>query len=292
MLALLTTLAAAPTAAQEILFEDFDDQAHDFQLAGGSGRTVGGGVANQSYGVEPDPPGYDLEMRLDLVSLASDEGFGGSYVWPGARILVPEIADDDFSISAHLTIDEAIAGGSQRSLSIGLVARCSSIFSADSCPGFDANLVMRLYRLSYAIVGEGTFTDAGAALETGDLRLVERNGDGQVDVTVPGIAVPVGGSVVMTLEGTETEDGLQLVGRMSNGISEAVVEAIDPTPLTGPGFGVRTGGYVEGLGGSNVTGALDVDIDDVRIAPEPGAFASALASMILLASSARPRRSA
>ena len=37
--------------------------------------------------------GSDLEMRLDLVSLPSDETSSvGSYVWPAVRALVPELA--------------------------------------------------------------------------------------------------------------------------------------------------------------------------------------------------------
>jgi hypothetical protein len=292
----LVAWSVCSAGAQTLVLEDFDDQVHALQTAGGAGHTIGGGVSAQSYGVEPDGGGYDLEMRLDLVSLASDEGSSGSYVWPGARLLVPELAAADFSISAELTVDEAVAEGNDRSLSVGLVARCSSVFNADSCPGFDANGVVRYYRVSYAIVGEGSFVDAGAALQTGELRLVERNGDGPVDVTAPGLAIPGGTPFVMALEGTATDDGLALVGRMIAGSSEAVVEAIDATPLEGPGFGVRTGGYVEGVGGSNASGSLDVDVDDLRIAPEPSPAASALAILIGLAGrlgfDARTRRSA
>ncbi|MEB2345724.1 MAG: hypothetical protein OZ948_13400 [Deltaproteobacteria bacterium] len=275
-------LCAAPAAAEVVYFEDFEDQAHDLALGGGAGHTIGGGVATQSYGVEPDGGGYDLEMRLDLLSLASDEGSGGSYVWPGARIDVPALSDDAFSISAELTIDEAFAGGADQSLSVGLVARCSYLFDPDHCAGLDSNLLSLHYRLSYAIAGSGSFIGAGAPLEAGQLRLVERNGDGQVDVTVPGIAPPLGAPFEMRLEGTVVPGGLAIVGRMRNGASEAVVEGFDPTPLTGPGFGIRTGGSVEGLGGADVTGALDVDVDDVTIAPEPDSPAMALAALLAL----------
>jgi hypothetical protein len=273
---------AATASAQTFLLEDFDDQAHDLQTAGGSGHTIGGGVSSQSYGVEPDGGGFDLEMRLDLVSLASDEAGGGSYVWPGARALVPPLAEASFVVEAELTIDAAFAEGSNRSLSVGLVARCSYFFNADSCPGFDANAVMKYYRLSYALVGEGAFTDAGAALASGDLRLVEHGGDGQVDATVPGLAVATGVPFTMRLEGRVVGGSLALTGRMSDGVAEAVVDATDPTPLAGPGFGVRTGGFVRGFGGGNASGALDVDVDDLLVAPEPGAAASAALSTTTL----------
>lgn len=150
-------LAAAPAAAQSTFFENFDDGAHDLALFGGAGHTIGGGVSNQSYLLEPDGGGFDLELRLDLVSLASDESSSvGSYVWPAARVLLPDLSDQDFEVSAKLTVDEAFAEGSNRTLSVGLVARCSYFFNADNCVSFDASSLSRYYRLSYAIVGEGS----------------------------------------------------------------------------------------------------------------------------------------
>lgn len=276
----LVTANVAQVGAEVVYFEDFEDQAHDLALAGGSGHTIGGGISSQSYGVEADGDGYDLEMRLTLLSPASDEGGTGSYVWPGARVNVPAAANGDFSISAELTVDEAFAGGAERGLSVGLVARCSYQFDPTHCTGFDAlNTVTRYYRLSYAIVGEDSYHDTGAALWTGDLRLYEYGGDGQVDATVAGIAMPLGSPFVMTIEGTMTPGGLALVGRMNDGVAEAVVEGFDSTPHTGPGFGVRTGGSVVGYAGADTTGVLDVDVDDLTIAPEPGAPALALAAV-------------
>jgi hypothetical protein len=265
------------------LFEDFDDGSHDLTLYGGAGHTIGGGVSNQSYAVEPDGDGSDLEMRLDLVSLASDEtGSVGSYVWPAARTLVPELSDASFVVSAQFEVDEASAEGPNRSLSVGVVARCSYLFNADNCVSFDASIPNRYYRLSWAIAGEGSFTDAGAPLATGTLRLVEHQGDAQVDTTVSALSVPAGVPVTLRLEGTVVGDTLELVGRMSSGVASVEVEEIDPTPLVGPGFGVRTGGSVKGSGGSNSTGALDVDVDDLFVAPEPSAAASVLVALVSL----------
>jgi hypothetical protein len=45
---------------------------------------------------------------------------------------------------------------------------------------------------------------------------------------------------------------------------------------------VRTGGSVKGSGGSNSTGALDVDVDDLFVAPEPSAAASVLVALVSL----------
>lgn len=117
---------------------------------------------------------------------------------------------------------------------------------------------------------------------TGELRLYEHQGDGQVDATVSGIAVPIGAPFRMSLAGTVVGDSLALVGRMTDGFAVAEVEAVDPTPLVGPGFGVRTGGSVRGFGGSNAAGALDVDMDDLGVVPEPGALASAILACFAL----------
>lgn len=169
-LALVVLLAcrAVPAAAQTYFFEDFDDGSHDLALYGGAGHTVGGGVSSQNYAIEPDGDGSDFELRLDLVSLASDESSSvGSYVWPAARTLVPALSDASFVVSAQFEVDEANAQGPNRSLSLGVVARCSYLFNADNCVSFDASIPSRYYRLSWAIVGEGSFTDSGAPLATG-----------------------------------------------------------------------------------------------------------------------------
>lgn len=186
-------------------------------------------------------------------------------------------------------MDEAIAEGPNRSLSVGVVARCSYLYNSTNCASFDANLASRYYRLSWAIVGEGSFPDAGAPLATGMLRLVEHAGDGQVDATVAGLTVPPGTPFTLRLEGTVVGDTLALVGRMSNGVEEVTVQAVDPTPLVGPGFGVRTGGAVKGFGGADAIGALDVDVDDLRVAPEPSgaAVAAGLSLACLLGLRAR-----
>jgi hypothetical protein len=284
-LALVVLLAcrSVPAAAQTYLFEDFDDGSHDLALYGGAGHTIGGGVSSQSYAVEPDGDGSDFELRLDLVSLASDESSSvGSYVWPAARALVPALSDASFVVSAQFEVDEANAQGPNRSLSLGVVARCSYLYNADNCVSFDATIPSRYYRLSWAIVGEGSFTDSGAPLATGTLRLVEHEGDAQVDATVSAVSVPAGVPVTLRLEGTVVGDTLELVGRMSNGVDSVEVHEVDPTPLVGPGFGVRTGGSVKGFGSSNATGALDVDVDDLLVAPEPGDAASALVALGLV----------
>jgi hypothetical protein len=284
-------LGAAAASAQTFVFENFDDGAHDLALFGGAGHTIGGGVSTQSYPIEPDGAGSDLEMRLDLVSLASDETSSvGSYVWPAVRALVPELADRSFRVSAEFEIDEAFAEGPNRSLSVGLVARCAYAFNADNCVSFDASAVNTFYRLSFAIVGEGNFTDSGAALETGELRLVEYRGDSQVDVTGPGLAVPAGEAFTMSLEGTVVGETLVLVGRMQSGASVVEVEGVDPTPLLGPGFGARTGGSVRGFGGANASGALDVDLDDLLVAPEVPALEAGLAALLALQRTIRRAR--
>lgn len=279
----LLLCCAAPAAAQTYLFEDFDDGSHDLALYGGAGHTIGGGVSSQSYAVEPDGGGSDFELRLDLLSLASDESSSvGSYVWPAARTLVPALSDASFVVSAQFEVDEASAQGPNRSLSVGVVARCSYLYNADNCVSFDASIPSRYYRLSWAIVGEGSFVDSGAPLVTGTLRLVEHEGDGQVDTTVSALSVPAGVPVTLRLEGTVVGDTLELVGRMSSGVASVEVQEVDPTPLVGPGFGVRTGGSVKGFGGSDATGALDVDVDDLLVAPEPSAAASMLVALVSL----------
>lgn len=282
---------AVSASAQELFFEDFDDGAHDLALYGGAGHTVGGGVSNQSYTIESDGTGLALAMRLDLLSLASDESSSvGSYVWPAARVLIPSLADASFVVSAEFRVDEALAEGPNQGLSVGLAARCSYLYNADNCVSFDANLATRFYRLSFALAGEGSFTDRGAPLAALDLRLIEYGGDDQVDVTVPGIVVPVGTPFTMSLEGTREGDALALVGRMRSGANEAVVTATDPTPLVGPGFGARTGGSVKGFGGADAAGALEVQLDDLRVAPEPASAPATFAAWISLRALRRRRR--
>jgi hypothetical protein len=89
----------------------------------------------------------------------------------------------------------------------------------------------------------------------------------------------MGTPFTMRLTGRVAGATLELVGEMTDGVSTAAVRGVDPTPLAGPGFGVRTGGFVRGFGGANANGALEVDVDDVLV-PEPDSAASGVVAML------------
>jgi hypothetical protein len=291
-LLMLVAVAPAPATAQDVfLFEDFDDGNFDpnvLEFGDEAQRTIGGtpetsGSTSTEWTVEPDAPGFDLEALLAVSSPASDETGGfGSYAWAAKIAEVPELAQSGFTLSVDIDVDAASADGANRSVSVGIAARCRYFFG-DPPPCVAFSSVNRYYRLSYALVGAGDFDDPGAPAQTGELRLVEVAGDGQVDAVVDAIGVAASGSFELILEGTPLAGGaLRLVGRIDNGVSELSVEGVDPTPIEGPGFGIRNGASVQGFGGARSNGTLDADFDDLLLVPEPaGAFAASCAGLAL-----------
>jgi hypothetical protein len=286
-LLLLVALAPAAARAQDVyFFENFDDGDYDpVALAFGDAfqNTIGTGSASGDWTVEPDGPGFDLQSLLAVSSPASDEtGGSGSYAWAAKIATVPALAQGGFWIAVDVRVDAASADGVNRSVSVGIAARCRHIYGDPSrCDAFDAG--HRYYRLSYALIGAGDFDDPGAPAQTGQLRLVEMHGDGQVDAVTDASSVAAGGTFTLSLEGTLLEGGaLRLVGRMSNGVEVSRVEGVDPTPLEGPGFGIRNGASVQGAGGLASNGGLDADFDDLLLTPEPdGALAASCACLAL-----------
>ena len=286
-LLMLVALAPAAARAQDVfLVENFDDGDYDpgvLVFGDASQNTIGTGSASADWTVEPDGPGFDLQSLLAVSSPASDETGGtGSYVWAAKVATVPALAQGGFRLAVDVRVDAASADGVNRSVSVGIAARCRHIFgNPSSCDAFDAG--HRYYRFGYALAGAGDFDDPGAPAQTGELRLVEVQGDGQVDAAVDASAVAAGGAFTLSLEGTLLEGGaLRLVGRMSDGVAVARVEGIDPTPIEGPGFGIRSGASVQGAGGLASNGALDADFDDLLLTPEPDAVLAAACAWLAL----------